>query len=67
MIESERLKMNIFNFGNELKAKRKTLGLTRSQLAKELNVNVLTIWRWETGKTFPNQNISTLKTFLRTH
>lgn len=29
---------------------RRSLGLTRTQFAQELNVSYITVWRWETGK-----------------
>jgi len=33
---------------------REDLGLTRDELAAALNVERTTVWRWETGKTTPN-------------
>ena len=42
-----------FDF-QQIKEFRRCLGLTQTQLAKELQVPQCTIARWETGKTAPN-------------
>lgn len=39
---------------HELVAYRKREGLTRSQLAAEIGVSRITVWRWEEGKQFPD-------------
>ncbi len=35
--------------GNELKAKRESLGLTQTELADILGVKMNTVYRWESG------------------
>jgi DNA-binding XRE family transcriptional regulator len=36
-----------------LKAARVNIGLTQEELAKEVGVSPVTIWKWETGKAEP--------------
>ena len=41
-------------FGEILKAKRKELGMTGRDLAREIGVDRNTVYYWECGKTYPN-------------
>lgn len=36
-----------------LKAARVNAGLTQAQIAEQLDVSPITIWKWETGKAEP--------------
>lgn len=36
-----------------LKAARVNAGLTQTEMAKELGVSTVTVWKWETGQTDP--------------
>lgn len=35
----------------EMKAKRKALGLTQREIAEQFGINMMTYWRWENGET----------------
>jgi transcriptional regulator with XRE-family HTH domain len=37
--------------GGELKALRQSLGLTQEELAAQLEVHPITVWRWSNGDT----------------
>lgn len=42
--------------------------LTQEELAKELHISIMTVNRWETGKTAPTlRNIKSLKDFCQKH
>ena len=43
------------NFGDKVKALRKKLNLTQTELAKMLGVVKMTVSRWERGETRPSQ------------
>jgi transcriptional regulator with XRE-family HTH domain len=54
--------------GGELKEKRKALGLNQTQLAELLEVDIMTISRYETGKRdIPNVFKLALDTVEREH
>ena len=46
-------------FAENIKQKRQRLFYSQEAFAKELNVNLTTVSRWETGKSKPN--ISTMR------
>ena len=47
---------------------RLKLFLTQEELAKQLNVSLSTVNRWETGKARPNiSTMKTIKLFCETH
>ena len=46
-------------FSENVRQMRKRLFLTQEALAKNLNVTLMTVNRWETGKSTPN--LSTMK------
>jgi transcriptional regulator with XRE-family HTH domain len=41
----------------QIKLKRKLLGLTLEQMARRLDVNVGTVWRWEQGRNTPTHRM----------
>jgi len=41
--------------GAELQARRKALGLSRAGLARSLDVDPCTVWRWETDRSRPTK------------
>ena len=41
------------NFGNRLKALRKSKGLNQTQLAEKIGVSLLTLFRWEKDERQP--------------
>ena len=41
--------------GMEIKELRKKLKMTQQQLADELGVDIITVWRWEKGKIKPSR------------
>lgn len=41
-------------YSEKVKSARETLLLTQDEMAAELDVNAITICRWETGKSEPN-------------
>ena len=51
-----------------LKTTRQKLLLTQEELAKELNVSLSTVNRWETGKARPKlSTMKTIKLFCKIH
>ena len=51
---------------DELKTRREALGMTQSELAQELSVDVMTISRWERGaRTIPTYLPLALETIER--
>jgi len=52
------------SFSEEIKLTRQKAFLTQDQFAKEIDVSVATINRWETGKARPNMTaIKRIKSF----
>jgi transcriptional regulator with XRE-family HTH domain len=53
---------------DELRARRDALGMSRDELARELCVTAVTIWRWETGgRKIPPYLSLALETIERKH
>ena len=54
--------------GNELKAKRESLGLTQTELADILGVKMNTVYRWESGiLSVPKSIELAIETVVRQH
>ena len=45
------------SFGEQLKCRRKELGLSRSELAKQLGVSQSAVGNYETGVSFPKEDV----------
>ncbi|MBM6708772.1 helix-turn-helix transcriptional regulator [Ligilactobacillus salivarius] len=43
-------------FSNQIKARRKQLGLTQAEVANQLYITRQTISNWEQGKSYPDLN-----------
>jgi transcriptional regulator with XRE-family HTH domain len=58
----DRRKTNRFvaweDYGKLLREKRKKLGLTIKQMAKQISVTYTTAWRWEKGHTLPKDYLT---------
>jgi transcriptional regulator with XRE-family HTH domain len=54
--------------GDELKERRKALGMNQTELAKALDVDIMTVSRYETGKRdIPHVFVLALETIERQH
>ncbi len=55
-------------FAENIKQARQKLFYSQEAFAKELNVNLTTVSRWETGKSKPNMStMRQIKEFCTTH
>lgn len=49
----------------DLQRIRESKGISRSDLAKQMNVGINTVWRWEKGQRIPDlETIQVLRTLL---
>lgn len=52
----------------QLKVYRESIDITRSEMARQLRVDVTTCWRWEAGFIMPTpENIRRIQTWSRGH
>ena len=41
----------------DIKQIRKQLGMTKAEFARKLGVSRMSVWRWEAGKSTPDQRV----------